>query len=414
VRQLSTGTETPSRVVWSELEDWARTQIQSRLQEMLEEEVTELLGRQKSQRRSLIDPEPGYRNGFGKERRLTMGCGTIRVRRPRVRGLNERFESKILPLFVRRTKTVSDLLPQLYLHGLAHGDFDLALRGLLGEDAPLSASSVMRLTEQWRGEFDQWSSRSLSDLEVVYLWADGVYVKAGLEKEKAALLVTVAGLSDGRKVILGLQAGQRESTESWSELLRDLKRRGLSAPKLVIADGHLGIWGALRNVFPEASEQRCWNHRIVNIVDKLPKAQHAEALPLLRSIPYAKTKAKAERLRKKFQEWCRKKGYDSAAKAIEGDWDRLTTFYSFPKEHWVHLRTTNIVESPFAALRLRTDAAKRFRKVENATAAIWKMLLVAENHFRRLNAPHLLKEVVLGVTFEDGKHVKGSKKAIPA
>ena len=414
MKKETTPAEKPSSVVFQGLEDLVRTHVQQLIQRILNEEVTDLLGREKSERRSTVDPEKGYRNGFGKPRKLTLGCGTITVKRPRVRGLDERFESRILPLFVKRTEAVNDLLPQLYLHGLAHGDFDLALRGLLGEDAPISGSTVARLKEQWKGEFEEWAARDLSDAEVVYLWADGVYVKAGLEKEKAAVLVLVAGLSDGRKVVLALRSGQRESSASWAELLRDLKRRGMNCPKLVIADGHLGLWGALTDVFPEAGEQRCWNHRMINILDKIPKSRQAQALMILKAIPRAEKKADAEKLRTKFQDWCRKKGLEDASRAIDTDWNRMVSFFDFPKEHWIHLRTTNIIESPFAALRLRTDAAKRFRKVENATAVIWKMLMIAESKFRRLNAPHLLKQVVVGVKFEDGIEIKRGSKAIPA
>jgi transposase-like protein len=204
----------------------------------------------------MVDSKPVYRNGHGKERRLTLGCGTITVCRPRVRGLEERFESRVLPLFARRTKEVNNLIPQLYLHGLAQGDFDLALRGLLGEEAPISASTVARLKEQWQAEWEQWKKRSLEGLEVVYLWVDGIYVKAGLEKAKAALLVAIGALSDGTKVVLAVEPGYRESVESWSGLLRDLKGRGMNCPGLVIGDGHLGIWGALSNVYPDAMESR--------------------------------------------------------------------------------------------------------------------------------------------------------------
>jgi putative transposase len=231
---------------------------------------------------------------------------------------------------------------------------------------------------------------------------DGVYVKAGLEKEKAALLVAVAGLSDGRKVLVALEAGHRESEASWSALLRKLRDRGMKAPRLVIGDGHLGIWGGMCQVFPEAEEQRCWNHRILNVLDKLPKNAQPRAKILLRALAYAETLQEAERLKRIFQGWCQVQGYLAAGQVLEQDWDRMVTFYRFPKDHWIHLRTTNVVESPFAALRLRTDAAKRFRKVENATAVIFKMLLIAERRFRRLNAPELLREVHLGVKFVNG------------
>ena len=391
-----------SRVYFEQLEDWVRERIQGWVQELLEEEVTELLGRRKSERRRAVDAVSGYRNGYGKPRHLTMSSGTIQVRRPRVRDLEERFESRVLPLFAKRTRQVRELIPELYLHGLALGDFDLALRGLLGDKAPLSASTVARLKEKWQAEWEVWQSRPLDDLEVVYLWVDGVYVKAGLEKEKAVLLVVLAALSDGSKAVVSVTSGYRESTQSWSEVLCDLKRRGMGCPRLVIGDGHLGIWGALRNVYPQAEEQRCWNHRIVNLLAKLPKGVHKPALLILRQIPYAETREEAQRLKQVFQHWCRQRGLTQAAELIEQDWDRMVTFYNYPKKQWQHLRTTNPVESPFAALRLRTDAAKRFKKVENAQALIWKMLLVAEKRFRRLKAPELMKDVYQGAEYVNG------------
>lgn len=406
MQEQSTERTSTSRATWDGLEALMRERIQGWLQDLLEEEVSELLGRGKSERRKAVDATIGYRNGFGKPRHLTLSCGTVTVRRPRVRGLESRFESRLLPLFRRQTGEVSALLPELYLHGLAQGDFDLALRGLLGEHAPLSASSIARLKEKWQDEYETWASRPLGELDVVYLWVDGIYVKAGLEKEKAAVLVTLAALSDGTKVVVSLTPGHRESTESWSAVLRDLKARGMKAPRLVIGDGHLGIWGALRNVYPEAEEQRCWNHRVLNVLDRIPKKHQAQATLLLRAIPYAETVAEAERLKSKFAQWCRKRGWEEAARLLDRDWSRMVTFYRFPKEHWRHLRTTNPVESPFAALRLRTDAAKRFKKVSSATAIIWKMLLVAEKRFRRLHAPELLREVRLGVRYVDGNRVK--------
>jgi transposase-like protein len=392
----------PSAVVWEHLEAFARRGVQDLLQRVLEEEVEGVLRRGRYERQQGIDAPGGYRNGFGKPRRLSLSVGTITVRRPRVRGLAERFESRILPLFKRRTAAVSTLLPTLYLHGLAGGDFDLALRGLLGDGAPLSAASIARLKASWQAEYDLWKARALVDLEPVYLWVDGIYVKAGLEKDKAAMLVVLAALRDGRKVIVAVESGHRESTESWAALLRDLRRRGLRAPRLVIGDGHLGIWGALAAVYPTAAEQRCWNHRILNVLDKLPQRLQAEAKSLLTTIPYAETREAAERQKRAFQTWCTTKGVAAVGQGLDRDWDRMVAFYQFPKAHWKHLRTTNPVESPFAAVRLRTAAAKRFKRVENATAVIWKTLLIAEQTFRRLDAPELLPEVAEGVTFVDG------------
>ena len=189
------------------------------------------------------------------------------------------------------------MIPELYLHGLAEGDFELALGGLLGDEAPISASTVSRLKEKWNAELTEWNQRPVDQLEVVYLWVDGVYVKAGLEKDKAALLVAIAALSDGTKMVLSVTPGYRESTESWSEVLRDLKTRGMNMPRVVIGDGHLGIWGAMRNVCPESKEQRCWNHKIMNVLSKIPKREHEQARRLLCAIPYADTRAECERLK---------------------------------------------------------------------------------------------------------------------
>lgn len=405
MRQKTTNVGQPSRVVWDNLEEWVRRKVQEFIQSLLEEEVTELLGRQKSERRQAIDSPLAYRNGYGKARRLTLGCGTISVQRPRVRGLEQRFESRVLPMFARRTAAVNKLIPDLYLHGLALRDFDLALRGLLGEKAPVSASTVARLKEGWLAEWEEWKKRPLDEMEVLFMWVDGIYVKAGLEKEKAALLVVVGVLLDGRKVILAVEPGYRESTESWAGVLRDLRERGLNCPHLVVGDGNLGIWGALRNVYPDAAEQRCWNHKIVNVLDKLPKKAQLQAKRQLQEIAYAENQTEAEEKRTLFVRWCQRAGYHAAGDTLHRDWERMVTFYRFPKEHWRHLRTTNIVESPFAALRLRTDAAKRYKKVENATVVIWKMLMLAEQRFRRLNAPEKLMQIYLGFRDRESQEV---------
>jgi len=265
----------------------------------------------------------------------------------------------------------------------------------------VSASTVARLKEGWQTEWREWKRRSLEGLQVVYLWVDGVYVKAGLEKEKAALLVVVAGLLDSRKVVLAVEPGYRESTESWSEVLRDLKKRDINCPCLVVGDGNLGIWGALANIYPGALEQPCWNHKMVNVLDKLPKKLQGQAKRHLQDIVYAETREAAEAERDDFVRWCRVEGYRGAGETLLRDWDRMVTFYRFPQEHWRHLRTTNVVESPFAGLRLRTDAAKRYKKIENATAVIWKMLQLAEQRFHRLDAPEKLMQVYLEFGFRD-------------
>lgn len=389
-----------SRPLWETLEPYAREQIQVLVQRLLEEEVEDLLGRTKSARRTAATPR-GYRNGYGKPRRLALMGGTITVKRPRVRNLDDRFVSRVLPLFRRRTREVGALLPELYLHGLSTGDFELALRGLLGDAAPLSASSIQRLKAEWQAHYAAWCQRELREHQLVYLWADGLYVKAGLEDTKAALLVLIGALADGRKVVLAVESGQRESTESWAAVLRDLKARGLSAPKLTIADGHLGIWGALAQVYPESAEQRCWNHKLRNVVDAVPETAQPAVKAAVQRIAGAERQAAAEHAKRAFH-LAYATRFPKAVERLERDWERMVAYYAFPREHWRHLRTTNVVESPFDAVRLRTTAAKRFKKVENATALIWRVLLVVEQHFRKLNAPHLCADVHLGVGYQDG------------
>jgi transposase-like protein len=358
----STESVAASSPTWEGLEAFARRGMQTLLQQVLEAEVDELLARGRYERRTGVDAPLGYRNGFGKPRRLSLSNGTITLRRPRVRGLSERFESRLRPAFKRRTEEVGRLLPELYLHGLAQGDFDLALRGLLGDGAPLSAPSIARLKAGWQAEYELWTTRPLAALEVVYLWVDGVYVKAGLEKDKAAILVVPAALRDGRKVILAVESGYRESTESWAAILRDLKQRGLPAPKLVIGDGHLGIWGGLAAVFPEAKEQRCWNHRILNILDKLPLKRHGEARSLLTKIPYAETRQDAERQKRAFQAWCAKRGHADVGRALDRDWERMVTFYAFPREHWKHVEPGGVAVRGGAAAHGRGEALQEGRE----------------------------------------------------
>jgi putative transposase len=279
-----------------------------------------------------VDAPKGLRNGYGTPRRLSLASGTIIVRRSRVRGLADRFVSRVLPLFTRRTREVGELLPTLYLHGLALGDFDLALRGLLGDAAPLSRASLVRLKAQWQIEYEAWKQRRMDDLEVVYVWADGLYVKAGLEDTKAALLVMIGALTDGRKVVLAVERGQRESKESWGAVLRDLRTHGLRPWRCTIADSHLGIWAALGEQSPATAEQRCWNHQITNVLDVMPQQYRAAAQTLLCAMPYADTQAACEQLRAQFDaRYCQLT--PKAVQHLAYDWGRLTTFYQFPREH---------------------------------------------------------------------------------
>lgn len=392
------------RIFYGELEEYARGKIREHLQDLLEQEVTEWLGREKSERKGNVLEQAGYRNGYGKPRRFTMSLGTLEIRRPRVRDLGERFVSRILPLFKRQTKQVRELIPELYLHGLASGDFELALRELLGEGAPLSASSLQRLKEKWEGEYEQWKSMAVEEKDWAYFWADGIYVKAGIGREKAALLVVIGVQEDGTKRFLALESGYRESKESWAVVLRQLKARGVKSTKLFVGDGNLGLWAAVGEVYPHSQEQLCWNHKTLNVIDAVSKKEQVEVKKHLNAMMYAESREEALKERKKFEQTFRHN--PKAVKTVVENWERLTTYYNFPREHWKHLRTSNVVESPFSRVRLRTAASRRFKSRVNATCLIWKTMMVAEMSFRKLDAPHLVEKVARGTKYDNGKEVR--------
>jgi transposase-like protein len=391
-------------ILYEQLEAFARAKIREHLQDLLEQELTEWLGREKSERKQSVSEQPGYRNGYGKPRRFAMSGGTIEIRRPRVRDLGERFESRVLPMFKRHSKEVGDLIPELYLHGLASGDFELALRELLGEGAPLSASSLQRQKTKWEGEYEQWKSAAIEQKDWAYFWADGIYVKAGIGKEKAALLVVIGVKEDGTKQFLALEAGYRESKESWAGVLRELKRRGVKTVRLFVGDGNLGLWAAVGEVYPQAQEQLCWNHKMLNVIDAVSKKEQVEVKRHLNAMMYAHTRQEAFQERKKFEQAFRHNA--KAVKTVVENWERLTTYYDYPREHWKHLRTSNVVESPFSRVRLRTAASRRFKSQTNATYLIWKTMMVAEMSFRKLNAPELVQRVASGTKYNNGEQVK--------
>jgi putative transposase len=310
----------------------------------------------------------------------------------------------VLPLFKRNTQQVRDLIPELYLHGLAGGDFELALRGLLGEGAPLSASSLQRLKEKWQGEYEQWKSTAIEEQDWAYLWADGIYVKAGIGKEKAALLVVIGVQRDGSKRFLALESGYRESKESWALVLRQLKVRGVKSARLFVGDGNLGLWAAVGEIYPQAQEQLCWNHKMLNVMDAVSKKEQVQAKGHLTAMMYAESRQEALKEREKFEQVFRHN--PKAIKTVVENWERLTSYYDFPREHWKHLRTSNVVESPFSRVRLRTAASRRFKSQVNATCLIWKTLMVAEMSFRKLNAPNLVEKVAEGKKYESGKEIR--------
>jgi transposase-like protein len=354
------------------------------------------------------------RNGRARERKLTVGSGTVPIRAPRVNdkrvdpatGERQKFSSKILPAYARRSPKVTEVLPVLYLHGLSTGDFEPALRDLLGEDASgLSAASISRLTKAWQAEHEQFRTRSLRFHRYAYLFIDGVHVSVRLgEDDRLCLLVVIGVREDGVKELLAVEDGYRESTDSWAAVLRDLRDRGLNEPKLVTGDGALGAWAALRDVFAGAGEQRCWVHKIANVLDALPKRLQPRAKTLLHEMMEAPTERDARAARETFREQSAAK-YPKAVDKLDRDWKPLTAFYAFPAEHWRHLRTTNPIESSFATVKLRTRVTKGAGSKAAALGMAYKLLKAAEERWRRFNGHELVADVLAGASFKDGIRV---------
>jgi len=356
------------------------------------------------------------RHGHLPEREIMTGIGPVGVRCPRVRArVGEgsqriRFSSAILPPYARRSKSLEVLIPILYLKGISTGDFEEALVALLGKDAGgLSASTVGRLKEAWSEEHTRWSKRDLSAKRYVYFWVDGIHVQARLEDDAQCLLVIIGATPEGKKELVGLTDGVRESTRSWKELLLDLKHRGLSmGPELAVADGALGFWQALEEVWPRTRGQRCWVHKTANVLNKLPKSQQSKAKRALQEIWMAETKKDALLAFDAFIEtWGVK--YDRATECLIKDRDALLAFYDFPAEHWKHLRTTNVIESSFATVRHRTVRSKGCLSNKTALAMIFKLAEAAEKSWRRLDGYNQLPKVILGVKFTDGIEVVRSQ-----
>jgi putative transposase len=362
------------------------------------------------------------RNGRARERRVTIGSGTLRLRAPRVNdrrvdretGERQRFGSRILPAYARRSPKVNDVLPVLYLRGLSTGDFGPALRDLLGEDASgLSSSAISRLTKQWQSQHERFESRRLDFVRYAYLFIDGVHVSVRLgEDDRLCLLVVIGVREDGVKELLAVADGYRESTDSWAEVLRAMKRRGLNPPRLVVGDGALGAWAALRDVFPGAREQRCWVHKIANVLDALPKRVQPAAKRGLHEIMEAPSRADAGRALEEFKTAWEAK-YPKAVAKLDKDWAQLTAFYAFPAEHWRHLRTTNAIESSFATVKLRTRVTKGAGSRAAALAMADKLLDAAQDRWRRFNGHELVADVLEGVTFKDGVRVPDEHPTTP-
>lgn len=355
------------------------------------------------------------RNGHKDEREIQTGIGPVKVRQPRVndkrlddQGQRMRFTSEILPPYLRRTRSIEELIPWLYLKGISTGDFSEALVALLGPEAPgLSSSTVVRRKEVWQQEYEAWSKRPLAGKRYVYFWVDGVHFNirlgdSGEGENRQCILVLMGATPEGKKELIAVQDGYRESEQSWKELLLEVKVRGLTeGPKLATGDGALGFWKALRQVYPGTREQRCWVHKTANVLDKLPKGKQSKAKSALRDIWMAGTKAEAEKAFDLFVETYEAK-YPKATECLAKDREVLLTFYDFPAEHWMHLRTTNPIESMFATVRLRTVRTKGCGSRMATLTMVFKLAESAAKHWRALNGSQLLEDVIRGVQFVDG------------
>ncbi len=351
------------------------------------------------------------RNGYHAERVVTTAAGAVPVRAPRVNdnrvdeatgpGQRCRFSSAILPAWARKSPQVAEVLPLLYLHGLSSNDFGPALEQFLGAGHGLSPATITRLTAQWQDEAVAFNQRSLAGTDYVYVWVDGIHLKVRLAQDKVCLLVMIGVRADGTKELIALDDGHRESTESWADLLRSAKRRGMRAPVLAAGDGALGFWAAVREVFPQTREQRCWFHKIGNVLNALPKSAQRGAKAALAEIWNAEDKQHAEAAARAFAADYGTK-WPKAAEKITDDLDVLLAFYDYPAEHWVHLRTTNPIESTFATVRLRQRLTKRPGSRAAGVAMVFKLIESAQHRWRAVNAPHLVALVRTGATFERG------------
>jgi transposase-like protein len=386
------------------LTEMLRSGARELLQQAVEAEVAEFVERH----RELKDERARQRvvrNGYKPARTIQTGIGDVPVKAPRVRDRagELKFNSEILPAYLRRTRSVEELLPWLYLKGLSTGDFSTALAALLGQKAPgLSAATISRLKEVWKVEYERWSKRDLAGKEYVYLWVDGVHFGVRLEDASQCILVVIGANADGKKELLAMVDGYRESADSWKELLLDLKQRGLTVdPKLAVGDGGLGFWKALPQVFGTTRGQRCWVHKTANVLNKLPKSQQGKAKAALHEIWMAESRVDAERAFDLFLSSYEAK-YPKATECLAKDRDPLLTFYDFPAEHWTHIRTTNPIESTFATVRLRTTKTRGCVSRAGILAMVFKLTKSAEQGWRKLKGATLLGQVIKGVRFKDG------------
>jgi len=358
------------------------------------------------------------RHGHEPVRAIQTGIGPIEVQKPKARdrgaaaGVRLRFTSNILPKWARRTKSLDALLPVLYLRGISAADFQEVLAALLGKDAPnLSPAVIARLKGEWEEEYRRWQGRDLSARHYVYVWADGVYLQARMEPQAECMLVLMGATPEGQKELIGFQTGMRESAQSWKELLVDLKARGLSiAPEIAVGDGALGFWKALDEAFPATRHQRCWLHKTLNVLDKFPKSMQPQAHKDLREIWLSPNRAAAEAAMTTFAEKYAPK-YDKAVECLIKDRETLLTFFDFPADHWVHLRTSNPIESVFATVRHRTVRMKGALSQDTARLMVFKQVIAASKTWRRLKGENQLPKVIQGVKFKDGIEVAPAIKS---
>jgi len=384
------------------LQEGARKLLQAAIENEVMDYIQFHKGRRDENGQRLV-----VRNGHLPEREIISGIGPIKVRQPRVRHRDGgRFTSAILPRFMRRTPSVDALIPALYLKGISTGDFTEALAAILGEKASgLSATNIVRLKAGWEADYKAWSQRDLSQKRYVYWWADGVYFNVRLDEERSCVLVLIGATEDGTKELLAVVDGYRESTQSWREVLGQLKRLGLtSAPKLAIGDGSLGFWIALQEEYGPVAQQRCWVHKTANILDKMPKSVQGKAKQLIHEMYLAPTRKAALAAYDQFISSYQAK-YPKATECLEKDKEWLFTFYNFPAQHWPHLRTTNPIESTFATVRLRTHRTKGCGSRIATLTMVFKLGIEAQKHWRRLNGSELIPKVVTGVQFVDGEEL---------
>lgn len=403
VTDESTGGE-PASTLDEICREGARRMLAAALEAEADGYIAELVGELDERGHRLVT-----RNGHARPRTITTGSGPIEIRAPRVNdrrvdpdtGQKARFKSSIVPPWARKSPKVAEVLPLLYLHGLSTGDFAPALTEFFGSSAGLSPSVVTRLTTQWQAEHRAFMDRDLSDRDYVYVWVDGVHFNVRLEQDRLCCLVIVGVRLDGTKELVALADGYRESTDSWADVLRDLRRRGMRAPMIAVGDGALGFWAALRDVWPETPEQRDWVHKVANVLDALPKSVQPTAKKMLAEIRDAEDRDHAVAAAKRFDAEFRAK-WPKAADKIRDDLDRLLSFYDFPAEHWLHLKTSNPIESTFSTVRLRTKVTKGPGSRAAGLAMAFKLIESAQDRWRAVNGPHLVALVRAGAIFRKG------------